>query len=176
MRASEISLFVEYLAWVNGRLLDAADRLVPGTFAATAGDTVRDLRSTLVHELDVEWSWRMVLQGLPEEEWGSAQEMQAEDFEDLASLRARWTTEDAELHRWVASLTDEGLAEPVTPGLSNRELPLWYFVMHIVTHGMQQQADVATLLTAAGASPGEIGFLEFVGERAAAGRLPPERP
>lgn len=169
MRASEVSLFVDYLSWVNRRLLDATERLGPGSFAATTGDTVRDLRATLVHELDVEWSWRMVLQGLPEEEWGSAKELRADDFGDLASLRARWAAEDEELHRWVRSLTDEDLAAPMRPGLSNRELPLWYFVMHIVTHAMQQQADAATLLSAAGSSPGEIGFLEFVGERAAAG-------
>ena len=170
MRASEVRLFIDYLAWANRRLLDAAERLGPDRFSSTARDTVRDLRATLVHELDVEWSWRMVLQGRPEEEWGSAQELRADDFGDLAALRERWASEDEELHRWAGSLSDDDLARPVRPGLSNRELPLWYFVMHIVTHGMQQQADAATLLTAAGASPGEIGFLEFVGERASAGR------
>ena len=169
MRASEVSLFVDYLGWVNRRLLEATERLPPGAFATTNGDTVRDLRATLVHELDVEWSWRMVLQGRPEEEWGSAQELRAEDFGDLASLRARWSAEDEELHRWMGSLSDEDLAAPIRPGLSKRELPLWYFVMHIVTHAMQQQADAATLLTAAGSSPGEIGFLEFVATRAATG-------
>jgi hypothetical protein len=34
--------------------------------------------------------------------------------------------------------------------------------MHIVFHAAQQQADAATLLTIAGHSPGEIGYLEWV--------------
>lgn len=165
MRSAELRQFVDYLCWVNHRLLDAAGRLPPGAFAATSGDTVRDLRATLVHELDVEWSWRLVLQGRPEEEWGSAEELKPEDFAHVEPLRARWEAEEDELRDWVASLSDEDLAADVRPALTGHALPLWYFVMHIVMHGTQQQADAATLLTAAGESPGEIGFLEFVAEQ-----------
>lgn len=165
MRGPELRQLVDYLFWVNRRLLDAAGRLPDEVFASASGDTVRDLRATLVHELDVEWSWRMVLEGRPEKEWESAQELMAEDFPDVDTLRARWDEEERALRDWVGSLTDDELSAEVRPGLSNRSLPLWYFVMHIVMHGTQQQADAATLLTAAGASPGEIGFLEFVAER-----------
>jgi hypothetical protein len=38
------------------------------------------------------------------------------------------------------------------------------FIQHLVSHGAQQAADAATLLTSAGASPGDIGFLEYIGE------------
>ena len=37
--------------------------------------------------------------------------------------------------------------------------------MHIVSHAAQQQADAATLLTLAGRSPGEIGYLEYLYDR-----------
>ena len=40
-------------------------------------------------------------------------------------------------------------------------LPLWQHVMHIYTHGVLQFADAAVLLTRAGASPGELDFLDF---------------
>ncbi|MBW3613445.1 MAG: DinB family protein [Chloroflexi bacterium] len=165
MGSAELRQFVEYLFWANRRLLDAAARLPTHAFASTSSDTVRDLRATLVHELDVEWSWRLVLEGRPEEEWGSAEELEPEDFPDVATLRARWDAEERELRDWVASLSDEDLATEVRPALTGHALPLWYFVMHIVMHGTQQQADAATLLTAAGESPGEIGFLEFVAEQ-----------
>ena len=34
--------------------------------------------------------------------------------------------------------------------------------MHLYSHGMQQFSEAAVLLTRAGRSPGDIGFLEFV--------------
>jgi uncharacterized damage-inducible protein DinB len=165
MRGAELRELVDYLSWVNRRLFDAAARLPAGAFASISGGTVRDLRATLVHELDVEWSWRLVLQGRPEEEWGAAAELVPEDFPDAATLRARWDEEERELRDWVASLSDEALAAETRPPLTGEALPLWYYVMHIVMHGTQQQADAATLLSGAGQSPGEIGFLEFVAER-----------
>jgi uncharacterized damage-inducible protein DinB len=164
MRGVEVVQFVEYLTWVNRRLVQAAGRLPASAFTTASGPTVRDLRATLVHELDVEWSWRLVLEGRPEEEWGSEAEMRPEDFPDLETLRVRWAEEERSLLGWVRSLTDEQLEADVRPGLVNASLPLWMFVMHIVMHGTQQQADAATLLTAAGASPGEIGFLDWVAE------------
>jgi hypothetical protein len=46
--------------------------------------------------------------------------------------------------------------------LTADDRPLWQYLMHIVFHAAQQQADAATLLTIAGHSPGEIGYLEWV--------------
>jgi uncharacterized damage-inducible protein DinB len=157
-------LLVEHLWWTNRRLLTAAARLPEGAWAADEHVTVRDLRATLVHELDVEWSWRLALEGRPEAEWGSDAEMQPADYPTVASLRERWAAESKALGDWVGSLSDADLAEPTHPGLSARPLPRWMFVQHLVSHGAQQAADAATLLTAAGASPGDIGFLEYVGE------------
>jgi uncharacterized damage-inducible protein DinB len=161
--AATVQLLVDHLYWVNHRLLDAAARLEPATFASSPTVASRDLRATLVHELDVEWSWRMALEGRPAEEWGSDAELVADDFPDVATLRDRWATDEAEMRAWLATLSDDDLAATVHPGLSRTARPLWQFVVHIVTHGAHQQADAAALLTAAGASPGEIGFLEYLG-------------
>jgi hypothetical protein len=49
-------------------------------------------------------------------------------------------------------------------------LPLWYYVMHLVSHAIQQFSEAAVLVTRAGHSPGDIGFLEFAEQRA--GRRP----
>ena len=95
--------------------------------------TTRGLRATLVHELDVEWSWRLALEGRPESEWGEDQELRAEDFPTVASLRERWTAESDALRKWVASLSDADLVESTHPGLSSRPLPRWMFVQHFVS-------------------------------------------
>ncbi len=38
-------------------------------------------------------------------------------------------------------------------------IPLWHMMTQVTTHGMQHRAEVAQALTAAGASPGEIGYV-----------------
>ena len=159
-----IRLLIEHLWWTNRRLLDAAARLPEGAWEADDHLTTRGLRATLVHELDVEWSWRLALEGRPESEWADAEDLRPEDFPTVAALRERWVKESEALGAWVNSLTDDDLVESTRPGLSSRALPRWIFVQHLVSHGAQQAADAATLLSAAGASPGDIGFLEYVGE------------
>jgi uncharacterized damage-inducible protein DinB len=141
------------------RILDAAERLGPGEFSSSSAATTRDLRSTLVHQLDVEWSWRLNLQGrLSEDE----AELKADDYADVASLRAHWQRDEPKMRAWVASLTDDDLASDVASDLTKDRRPLWQYLLHIVLHATQQQADAATLLTLAGQSPGELGYLEHL--------------
>src|SRR4051794_16498978 len=61
MQQSEIVLLFDHVYWMRDRMLEAADSpAVP--LRDPDPPTVRDLQSTLVHELDVEWSWRRRLQ------------------------------------------------------------------------------------------------------------------
>ena len=156
-----VSRLFDYMYWVNHRLLDAADRLSTGELTAEAV-TTRNLRATLVHELDVEWSWRLALQGRPIEELGEDVELRPEDYPDLGSIRRHWTRDEEEMRAWLASLTDAQLEQAVTAALSEAARPLHQFLLHIVMHAAQQQADAATLLSAAGSSPGELGFLQYL--------------
>jgi uncharacterized damage-inducible protein DinB len=159
MQRADIDSLLDYMYWANGRILDAAERLGPGEFSSSSAVTTRDLRSTLVHELDVEWSWRLNLQGrLSEDE----AELKADDYADVASLRAHWQRDEAEMRAWIASLTDDDLASDVASNLTKDRRPLWQYLVHIVVHATQQQADAATLLTLAGQSPGELGYLEYL--------------
>ena len=159
MRKSDILTLFDYMYWVNNRLLDTAERLPPDQFTAPTTVTTRDLRATLVHELDVEWSWRLNLQDrLSEDE----ADLSPSDYPDVASLRERWRRDEAEMRAWLGGLTEEELAAEVLSGLTQNRRPLWQYLMHIVVHAAQQQADAATLLTLAGRSPGELGFLEYL--------------
>lgn len=59
MRAGEATELFDYLYWIRDTVLAAAAKLPePGFAAADDGATNRDLRATLVHEVDVQWSWR----------------------------------------------------------------------------------------------------------------------
>lgn len=162
MRKPEIILLFDYLYWANWRLLDHAERLSLEHFLAPSTVTTRDLRTTLVHELDVEWSWRLRLQGRTEEDEG---ELKPADYPDVATLRAHWQRDEAEMRAWLNGIDDDTLAAPIAPTATEQPRPLWHFLMHIFSHAGQQQADIATLLSLAGESPGELDFLNFLDMR-----------
>lgn len=160
MRTTEATTLFDYLYWVRDAVLRAAGGLDAAAF--TSADTVatRDLRATLVHELDVQWSWRERLRGADWEVWGPDAELRAEDYPTVEAVAEHWRRDEMEMRAWLATLTDADLdAAPVRD--EDRE-PLWHYVMHLVSHGMQQLSEAAVLLTRAGQSPGEIGFLEFI--------------
>jgi uncharacterized damage-inducible protein DinB len=159
---ADVQSLFDWMYWVNHRLLDAADGLTDKAFQAPSKVTTRSLRETFVHELDVEWSWRENLRGKAIDEWGPDEELKADDFPDVGALRERWSRDEAEMRSWLASLSDADVARPVRSAFTDDRRPLWQYLMHIVSHAAQQQADAATLLTLAGRSPGEIGYLEYL--------------
>jgi len=163
MQTTEAVKLFDYLYWARDAVLRAAGELSSDEFTSTDSVTDRDLRATLVHELDVEWSWRERLKGADWEEWGDDADLSASDYPTLQSLRDHWMRDEAEMRAWLAPLTDEDLDAP--PPRDEDPLPLWYYVMHLVSHGIQQLSEAAVLLTRANHSPGDIGFLEFAHDR-----------
>jgi uncharacterized damage-inducible protein DinB len=162
MRKADVQSLVDYMYWVNHRLLEAASAAGTDTFVQATTVTTRDLRATLVHELDVEWSWRLNVQGRPTEEFGPDAELRAADYPDLVALREHWKRDEMDMRAWLDSLGDEDFERPVASVLTRDHRPLWQYIVHVVTHALQQQADAATLLTLAGRSPGELGYLEYL--------------
>lgn len=159
MRKSDVHSLFAYMYWANRRILDAAEHLTVDELTAPTAVTTRDLRATLVHELDAEWSWRLNLQGrLSEDE----DDLRPEDYPDVASIREHWRRDEADMRTWLDALTEDQLAAEVQSGLTQDSRPLWQYLVHIGMHAAQQQADAATLLSLAGRSPGDLGFLEYL--------------
>jgi len=160
MRTNDVVTLFDYLYWARDAVLRAAAELSANEFTATDTVTTRDLRATLVHELDVQWSWRERLRGQDWAEWGPDAELTAEDYPTMEAVTEHWTRDEIEMRGWLASLTDADLDAP--PPRDEDPYPLWFYAMHLVSHGIQQLSEAAVLLTNAGHSPGDIGFLEFV--------------
>jgi uncharacterized damage-inducible protein DinB len=143
MRPTDIAELFDHLYWMRDRILRAAD--APGVPLTTeAHATIRDLRATLVHELDVEWSWRERLAGPDPTEFLA---------DDERAMRA-----------WLATLDEAALERPC-PAERDAKHPFWVHLQHLYTHSIQQFSDAAVALTLAGRSPGELDFLDFVLER-----------
>lgn len=160
MTNAEMTLLFDHVYWMRDKVLDAAEN-VPEALIEQAPATIRDLRATLVHELDVEWSWRERLRGIPFETWGPDGELKPADYPTLGSIRHHWQQDEEVMRSWLATLTDETLNAPweiEKPG----GRPLWQHLMHLYTHAIQQFSDAAVILSKADSSPGELDFLEFL--------------
>lgn len=162
MQTADIQALFDHMYWVNRQLLDGASRLAPAQFREPTTVTTRNLRATLVHELDVEWSWRLNLLGRSMDEWGPDEELKPEDYPDVLSLRNHWARDEGEMRAWLATLSDEDLQRPVSSAFTKDRRPLWQYLLHILTHAAQQQADAATLLSLGGRSPGELDYLAYL--------------
>jgi uncharacterized damage-inducible protein DinB len=157
MRRIDVAVLFEYLFWLRDRILKAASELSPADFTSPDTVTTRDLRATLVHELEGEWGWRERLSTVTFPEG----ELKPDDYPTIEAVIAHWQRDEAEMRGWLAGLTDEQLA--TAPRGEDDPFPLWYYAVHFLSHAIQQYSEAAVLLTRSGHSPGEIGFLEFAG-------------
>lgn len=159
MRANDLIPLFEYLYWIRDRALVQAGELTPAAFIDPATVAYRDLRATFVHELDVERSWRLRLQGAPTDVWDVT--LDPTDYPDMGTLADQWQDDEGETLRWLSELTEDELAAPVTVnGLEG--FPLSTYLVHVVMHGIESLSAAAILLHRAGQSIGEVGYLDFV--------------
>lgn len=155
MQHEDLGALIDYGYWVRDRVLAAAASVPERAFRSADTVATRDLRATLVHQLENEWAWRVRLSEgtFPDGDLVPA------DYPTLALLVDHWHREERALRTWFDGLSDPALAER-PPGDDN-VLPTWRYLVYVVTHGIQQFSEAAVLLTRLGHSPGEIGFLEF---------------
>lgn len=153
-----VSLF-RFLYWQRDRALTTAAELTTAVFTDPATTAYRDLRATLVHELDVERSWRLRLQGAPSEAWDVT--LQVADYPDVATIAAAWRREEGDALAWLEGLPQGALEAPVTVNRLEG-YPLANYLVHVVMHGVESISAAAILLHRAGHSMGDVGYLDFV--------------
>jgi uncharacterized damage-inducible protein DinB len=158
VRKTDVVALFDYNYWANRQVLVAADQASDEQFTAPTEVTWRTIRGTLVHTLDVERSWRGRLRGEPKESWDN--ELPEGDYPTARALAERWDQDEAEMRSWLDELDDAELASVVDLGPKDR-FPMWYFLLHIITHSAQQRRDAAILLTNSGHPPPELEFLEY---------------
>ncbi len=163
MQTADADRLFDYLYWVRDVILSAAANMTDEAFRSTESVATRDLRATLVHELDVEWSWRRRLMAGPRERRDPEVELKPADYPTLDTLVDHWHRDEAEMRAWLAGLSDVDLA--AAPSDERGRLPLADYLFHIVGHGIEEFTEAALLLTRSGHPPGEIEFLQFADPR-----------
>jgi uncharacterized damage-inducible protein DinB len=162
MNKHDIQVLIQYNAWSNAKILDAASNLTEELFLAPAPFPHGSLRGTLVHALFAEWVWRRRGEGNPKNPgWKS------EDFPTFESLRARWAEEEPRLMQFVVNVTEDQLYSRIkyvsTEGFSHERV-LWECMAHLVNHGTQHKTEAAAILTGLGHSPGDIDLIVYLNE------------
>jgi len=169
MTAEQVRLLYDYNAWANRRALDACGVLTDEQFTRNLGSSFRSVRDTLVHILGAEWFWL--------ERWHGRSPSAlppAEQYPNLASVRAGWTEVEGNLLRFVAGRTAEDLARVqhyrTTEGNPHSQ-PLWQMLQHLVNHSTYHRGQVTTMLRQMGIAPAASDLILYYRE---GGKKPPD--
>ncbi len=156
MDAGSLLAFVRFHAWVNEQILTTAAKLTDEEFRQTANLDHGSAFQTLRHLVDVNWSWREFCEG---NDVGETYLWDKVPLEDLESIHAFCTEEDARLLTYVGSLDAAAQAESLALD-AEMSVPRWLILAHIVNHGTQHRSEVARYLTECGHSPGELDLID----------------
>jgi uncharacterized damage-inducible protein DinB len=141
----------DYNSWANRRILDRAEAVTSEQWSEPSTHSYSSLHATLVHLLDTEYGWRLLLQS-----GVFSADVKPEDFPTVAALRARWAEEEAAWRVYLGSLRDfdlRGVVRYEVEGGIIRQRVIWHCLYHVVNHGMQHRSEAAELLTRYGSRP-----------------------
>ena len=165
MNTHDILTIYDYNYWATRQILVACAHVNSEQFITPTFHSLGSLRGTLLHTLDSEFGWRMLLQ---HKTLSSFRTVREEDFPTLDSLEQSWREEERAMREYLASLSDNDLSNIVrytTDEGDKRARVLWHCLLHVVNHGTQHRSEAATILTGYGHSPGGLDFTAFLNEQ-----------
>jgi uncharacterized damage-inducible protein DinB len=157
---STLRNFFAFGRWANRTILESVAVLTPEEYARPIGGSFGSVQGTLVHLYGADWVWLERFHGR------SPRAMPAGD--DLATLEAlawKWREVEAGQDAYIATLTPERLAEPLSyvsvSGDSFTRL-LGDALLHLANHGTYHRGQVATLLRQLGRKAASTDYLRFI--------------
>ncbi|MBX3223049.1 MAG: damage-inducible protein DinB [Labilithrix sp.] len=148
-----------YNRWMNDKLYAVAEKLTDAERKEDRGAFFGSIHRTLNHLLLADRVWLARFTGAAVQDGEMAPGIRSLDQElyaDFDELRRERTKTDDAIDAFVATLTDEKLADDLRylrRGVVN-ELPLWHAVAHLFNHQTHHRGQVTTLLMQAGHDPG----------------------
>lgn len=158
---------VDYNAWANARLLEAAGRLAPDAFTRPMGNSFPSVRDTLVHIMRAEAGWLARWEGRPRPDFPPV-----ETYGDAGQVAAAWHPVEEAFRAFAGRLTDAGLMAVrgfTRPDGTEAAYQMDDMLQHVVNHGTYHRGQVVTLLRQQGAEPAATDFIRYAAERPRAG-------
>jgi len=158
-----ISELYDYNYWARDRQLAACAALTSEQFLRQMGNSFSSVRDTLAHLVAAEWVWLQRWRGRsPKRIDPDVEEFSPENFPTLEAIRDRWNSGGQDVRKYLAGLTEEALARPLTYVNLNGETwtyPLWRTLLHVVNHQTYHRGQITTLLRQLGAEAVAVDFL-----------------
>ncbi len=159
MQRADILDLLSYHDWANQHILTYLEKLSPAQLIAPANLDHGSAFQTLLHLVDVEWSWRLMAQGLP----ATQMLWEVKDLPDLAAIKVAWETEQQQRLAYIQGLDETTLNAEVEYGSAQgrpaESAKVWHILAHILNHSTQHRTELARYLTDCGHSPGEIDLI-----------------
>jgi len=162
----ELQLLLDYHYWARDRLLEAVAPLTSEQLTVDRGNSFPSIHATIVHLYGADWIWLSRWEGVSPTALPSANE-----FPDLAAVRAAWRDIETRLRALVDRLGEDGIQRPIEyrgpTGVLQAQL-FWQMFQHLVNHGSYHRGQVTTMLRQIGmAPPKSLDLIAFYRERAA---------
>lgn len=151
---------LRYHEWANSRILATIAQVAPEALTAPAALDHGTAWQTLLHLVDVEWSWRLIAQGEPT----PAMLWEIETLTDLPQLTTFWHGEQATLRAYIQSLDTAALQAIVEFGAAEapQQAKRGQILLHLLNHSTQHRTELARYLTDRGHSPGDLDLLDLL--------------
>ena len=168
MTYDHCQMLARYNRWMNAKLYAVSAQLTDAERKQDRGAFFKSIHATLNHVLvgDRVWMGRFTAAPL-EPGWmgpGGIRALDQELYEDFGQLREAREVMDKEIEEWVAALSAERLAAPLTYVRQGVvwDFPLWWSLAHLFNHQTHHRGQVTTLLMQAGHDPGVTDLLAML--------------
>jgi len=157
---STLRNFLAFGRWANRTILESVAALMPEEYARPIGSSFGSVQGTLVHLYGADWVWLERFHGR------SPRALPAgDDLATLGALARKWREVETGQDAYIATLTQERLAEPLSyvsfagESFTRR---LGDALLHLANHGTYHRGQVATLLRQLGRKAVSTDYLRFV--------------
>ena len=151
----QLRSLIAYDDWANHKMLACAEGLSDADLTAAPLAGVRGISDTLAHALGTRVWWLSRWKGT---------EFNMPAVSTPARLRDAHGSVHNELVEYVDSLSANQWSQPFEA--FGPMIPFSAILSQVMLHGVQHRAELATMLSALGRSPGDIDYIFFMREHA----------
>ncbi len=159
MTKDHIQLLFGYHYWALNHLVNSLLRLPPEQVVIASPHFYHGTAfQTVLHILDVDWSWLQMCKGNPQTKYL----WEVETLPDLKAAHEFLAHEEMRMMDYLRELCDIELTAKIELGTAKHQEEQWCILLHIINHGTEHRTEIGHYLTECGNSPGELGFMYYL--------------